>query len=159
MLPRSLGRRLAAQYLYMVDLGGDADIDAFFRATAEADADGRQEAREIAEAREGRIVFRAESQPDATDDEARAFARELIGKATAERESLDRSLAVAAENWDVGRMAAVERNILRVAAAEFSLGATPRAVVIDEAVKLAKRFGGKDSGAFVNGVLDRLANE
>ena len=43
------------------------------------------------------------------------------------------------------------------AAAELSLGGTPKAVVIDEAVRLAKRFGGKDSGAFVNGILDRLS--
>ena len=70
---------------------------------------------------------------------------------------IDRQLAAAAENWRVARMAVVDRNILRLAANELLyMPETPAAVVIDEAVELARRFGSANSPAFVNGVLDRL---
>jgi N utilization substance protein B len=70
---------------------------------------------------------------------------------------IDRRLAEAAKNWRVPRMAAVDRNLLRLGAYELLFTPeTPAAVVINEAVDLARRFGSKDSSAFVNGVLDRL---
>jgi N utilization substance protein B len=56
-------------------------------------------------------------------------------------------------------MATVDRNVLRIAAFELAFSDTPKAIVIDEAVELARRFGGEPSPAFVNGVLDSLARE
>lgn len=53
-------------------------------------------------------------------------------------------------------MGTIERNVIRMAAAELRLGTSPRGVIMDEAVELAKRFGDKESGAFVNGIADRL---
>ena len=72
-------------------------------------------------------------------------------------EELDRDAMAAAENWRLNRIAAVERNILRIGIHELREGAIPPKVAIDEAVKLAHWFGGARAPAFVNGVLDRVA--
>lgn len=88
---------------------------------------------------------------------ARAFAEELVAGVIEHVESLDVLLARHATHWRVERMAAVDRNVLRLAAYEIVEGGTPAAVAIDEAVDLARRFGGERSPAFVNGVLDALA--
>lgn len=72
---------------------------------------------------------------------------------------LDRRIAAAAEHWRVSRIALVERNILRLGIHELAEGATPPKVVIDEAVRLARWFGGPQAPAFVNGVLDRAAHD
>jgi N utilization substance protein B len=90
---------------------------------------------------------------------ARAFARELVYGVAAHREKLDPLVARHATHWRLDRMAAVDRNILRLAAYETLYTSTPAAVVIDEAVGLARRFGGDESPGFVNGVLDALARE
>jgi N utilization substance protein B len=90
---------------------------------------------------------------------ARAFARELVHGVVAHREKLDPLVSRHATHWRLDRMAAVDRNILRLAAYETLYTSTPAAVVIDEAVGLARRFGGDASPGFVNGVLDALARE
>jgi N utilization substance protein B len=70
---------------------------------------------------------------------------------------IDGRLGAAAENWRLPRMAAVDRNVLRLGAYELLFVAdTPPGVAIDEAIELARRYGAKDSPGFVNGVLDRL---
>ena len=75
-------------------------------------------------------------------------------------EKLDGTIRAASTNWRIERMARVDRNVLRLGAWELLRAAdVPRAVVLDEAVELAKRFGSEDSGAFVNGVLDRIADD
>src|SRR5947207_79220 len=72
-------------------------------------------------------------------------------------EEIDRQLGQAAENWRLPRMAAVDRNVLRLGAYELKFAPdTPAGVAIDEAIELARRFGSADSPAFVNGILDRL---
>ena len=72
-------------------------------------------------------------------------------------EEIDVLIGEAAENWRVGRMTLVDRNILRLGAYELSLGSDiPFAVAINEAVELGKRFGSEESGAFINGILDRI---
>lgn len=76
------------------------------------------------------------------------------------REEIDRRLAEAAENWRLSRMPVVDRNALRLGAFELLYAAdTPKSVALDEAIELARRFGSKDSPAFVNGVLDRLRQQ
>jgi transcription antitermination protein NusB len=70
---------------------------------------------------------------------------------------IDQKLGEAASNWRLPRMAAVDRNILRIGAFELLFTPeTPLNVVFDEAVELARRYGSQDSPGFVNGVLDRL---
>jgi len=74
------------------------------------------------------------------------------------REEIDSLIGEAAEHWRVERMALVDRNILRLGAYELSAGSDiPFAVAINEAVELGKRFGAEDSGAFINGILDRIS--
>jgi len=70
---------------------------------------------------------------------------------------LDAELSEVTTNWRLERIGAVERCVLRMAAAELSIGETPPRVVIQEAVTLAERFGSAQSAKFVNGVLDALA--
>ena len=88
---------------------------------------------------------------------ARAFAAELVGGVVAHCADLDAVLAKHATHWRLDRMAAVDRNVLRLAAWEIRFGQTPTAAAIDEAVDLARRFGGERSPGFVNGVLDAVA--
>jgi N utilization substance protein B len=90
---------------------------------------------------------------------ARAFAKELVCGAASCTPELDALIARHARNWRISRMAAVDRNILRLAVFELMRTATPASVVLDEAIELARRFGSDASPAFVNGVLDAVARE
>ena len=90
---------------------------------------------------------------------ARAFAKQLVCGVIAEREQIDAALARHARNWRLPRMAAVDRNVLRLGAYEILRTDTPAAVALDQAVELARRFGAESSPGFVNGVLDALARE
>ena len=85
-------------------------------------------------------------------------AEELASGVLASRESLDRLIQGAADNWRVERIGVVERNILRLGIHELQLGLTPPKVVIDESIRLSQWFGGTKSPASVNGVLDRIAH-
>jgi N utilization substance protein B len=87
---------------------------------------------------------------------ARAFAKELVTGVARERKAIDELLAEHATHWRIERMAAVDRNLLRLAIWEMLRG-IPASVAIDEAVELARRFGTERSSAFVNGVLDAVA--
>jgi len=93
----------------------------------------------------------------AVGSDERAAAGTLIREIAAHRSELDRSLAAVTENWRMERLGAIERSVLRLAAAELSLGATPPRVVLQEAIRLAERYGSARSAKFVNGVLDALA--
>lgn len=74
------------------------------------------------------------------------------------RREIDTLIGEAAEHWRVPRMALVDRNILRLGAYELTHASDiPVAVAINEAVELGKRFGAEDSGAFINGILDRIS--
>ncbi|TWT93368.1 hypothetical protein Pla108_38620 [Botrimarina colliarenosi] len=73
--------------------------------------------------------------------------------------AIDERLGEIAQNWSLKRMAGADRNILRLAAYEVLHGETPRAVAINEAVELAKRFGSAQSSGFVNGILDKLPRQ
>jgi N utilization substance protein B len=91
------------------------------------------------------------------DPDLKTFCLSLYDGVLAHREDIDRRLAEAAENWRLPRMAAVDRNVLRLGAHEVLFTPeTPPEVAINEAIELARRYGSADSPAFVNGVLDRL---
>ncbi len=87
------------------------------------------------------------------------FSRLLIHGVTSRRTDLDERIAAAAENWSVARMAATDRNLLRLGCYEIHYTDTPVKVAIDEAVELAKLFGGAQSAQFVNGILDKLMHK
>ena len=87
------------------------------------------------------------------------FARTLIAGVRQNLDSIDAQIEQAAENWKLSRMAATDRNILRLGTFEIVHTDTPGRVVINEAIELAKRFGTGNSAQFVNGVLDRLLRQ
>lgn len=91
--------------------------------------------------------------------EVRALAVPLVQSLDEHRATIDRSLENVMTNWRLDRLGAVERCVLRLAAAELDRGETPTRVVIKEAVHFAERFGSEASAKFVNGVLDSLARQ
>ena len=129
---RRKSRELALQALYAGEAGND---DAFNQMLATADT----------EASEGAIVD---------------YARKLVEKTLHAQHEIDRLLSKHTANWDLKRMTVIDRNILRMAAAELLFfKETPFKVVIDEAVEIAKTYGTDESGKFVNGVIDSIHKE
>jgi N utilization substance protein B len=91
------------------------------------------------------------------EDDLVSFSLALHDGVAANADAIDGKLSAAAENWRLPRMAAVDRNVLRLGAYELLYQPeTPPAVAIDESIELARRYGAADSGSFVNGVLDRI---
>jgi N utilization substance protein B len=128
--PRRESRRLALQVLYAADLAPDQPSDSAF----------------------DRVAENFDLHPGAL-----AFAKEPVCGTLEARDAIDARIAENARNWRLDRMAAVDRNLLRLAVHELLHTATPAEVVIDDAVELARDFGGERSPAFVNGVLDAVA--
>ena len=128
--PRRESRRLALQVLYAADLAPGMAPESVFDGVAE----------------------NFDLHPGAL-----AFAKELVCGAMAVREEIDTRIAEHARNWRLDRMAAVDRNLLRLAVYELLRTDTPAQVVINEAIELAHDFGGERSPAFINGVLDAVA--
>lgn len=94
------------------------------------------------------------------EPEGEAFAGKILESASAHRAHIDEHLQSASKNWRLERMSTVDRNILRLAAAELLYDdSIPTKVIINEAIELAKRFGTAESAAFVNGILDRVASK
>lgn len=89
--------------------------------------------------------------------EERRLAGLLVDEIRCNRAEIDRDLSEITTNWRLDRLGAVERSVLRVAAAELRRGETPARVVIQEAIHLAERYGSAQSARFVNGVVDALA--
>jgi transcription antitermination protein NusB len=91
------------------------------------------------------------------DPAVQTFCLGLYDGVLSRQEAIDARLAQATENWRLPRMAAVDRNALRLGAYELGYAPeTPARVVLDEAIELARRYGSADSPAFVNGILDKL---
>ncbi|CAN5599358.1 transcription antitermination factor NusB [soil metagenome] len=90
----------------------------------------------------------------AVGPEERKIAGLLVRKVVSEGAELDEALSEVTDNWRIERLGAIERSVLRLAAAELGIGETPTRVVIQEAVRLAERYGSAESARFVNGVLD-----
>ena len=85
------------------------------------------------------------------------FSGVLIDGVCKNREFIDEVITKYATNWQIQRMATIDRNILRLATFELLLGDNiPPKVSINEAIEMAKRYGDKDSGKFVNGILDKI---
>jgi len=95
-----------------------------------------------------------------TTDETRANAERLARGAQERVAELDRAIELAATHWRLERIAAVDLCIMRIATYELLADSgTPSAVILDEAVEMARRFGEADSPAFVNGVLDKVMRD
>lgn len=95
----------------------------------------------------------------AVDPEERRFASRLVATVADKCAELDADLALVTNNWRLERLGAIERSVLRLAAAELDRKETPVKVVLQEAVHLAERYGTTRSARFVNGVLDAYARK
>jgi N utilization substance protein B len=92
--------------------------------------------------------------------EAVAFAESLVAGVRENQSEIDRAISAASEHWDIGRMGAVDRTILRIGVYELMRSPeTPVGAVINEAIETARKYSSDDCGRFVNGILDRIARE
>lgn len=145
MPSRRRAREFALQALFAVDIGqasGPAALSALWGAMV----DGLPESSGL----------------DATPAEGdeMEFALGIVRGVLDDLPALDARIEAASTNWRLPRMPAVDRNILRVGAFEIlHRGDVPAPVVINEALEIAKKFGGAESRSFVNGILDRIAKE
>ena len=129
MRKRTQARELALQLMYQLDLRGDEILD----------------------------EVNATLAPGAGDVEMLDFARELVHGCREKRAEIDRQIEEVAKNWQLKRMAAIDRNILRLATYELLYREDiPPLVTINEAIDIAKKFSTKNSGPFVNGILDNI---
>ena len=138
MSSRRRARECALQALYAADVAGTAGPQALSGVWA------------------SRVEGEGDEAPS-TPDEVE-FAQEIVRGVLEDRDALDTRIEGASTNWRLGRMPIVDRNILRIGAFEIvHRSDIPASVSINEAIELAKRFGGAESRAFVNGILDRIA--
>jgi transcription antitermination factor NusB len=130
MKERRLAREIALAFLYQWDLRGDEVLP------------------ELEE-----LLARDRRSPDVA-----AYAKELVHGTIAAKTEIDAHITAAADHWKLDRMAALDRNVLRMAVFEMDKKRddVPPKVAINEAIELAKRFSTEHSGSFVNGVLDRI---
>jgi N utilization substance protein B len=93
-------------------------------------------------------------------DDVIAFAEQLVRGSASNLREIDDTIQRSTQHWRLERMARVDRNILRVAVYELLRSEdVPARVVLNEAIEIAKKFGTEESGAFVNGILDRIAQD
>lgn len=157
---RRTAREMAVQMLYQSDLGSSplANIFNTFDLVEYL-------AREAPEADEVRGQPSTEERTDAgkrrqRTEEAFEYAKDLVRGTVDSLQRIDDLIRSQADNWRLERMPAVDRNILRLAVYEMlHENETPKLVVLDEAIELAKKFGSEQSGRFVNGLLDGLLKQ
>jgi transcription antitermination factor NusB len=131
MKKRTRARELALQFLYQIDLRGPDLL-------AEANSFVRGEER---------------------DAETARFALRLVEGTVEHRDEIDKMIQGVAQNWNISRMAVVDRNVLRLATYELvHCDDIPPKVAINEAIELGKRYSTQNSGAFINGILDKIMN-
>ncbi len=137
---RRKSREIALQMLYQLEMTGQPPhevIDLYYQ---------------IVSGEDGKSADLAES--------VRPFAEQLVNGVYQHRDELDAMIIAASENWRLERMSIIDRNVLRIALFEMLYRPEiPPKVSINEAIDLGKTFGSPDSGAFINGILDRLLRE
>jgi N utilization substance protein B len=143
---RRRARELAFRTLFQAERGGTPVLDVW-----------RQVREELSETDEEESD---DAYGDALDREGVAFAERLVGAYAEHAEQIDDHLRDAVAGWSFGQMNQTDLNVLRLAATEmlFEPG-VPGKVTIEMAIRVAKKFGGEDSGRFVNGVLAKLYRE
>ncbi len=155
---RREARERAVQFLFQHDLNPPENLQAALEQFW-----GSQQAAAIADEKGGTATWGqpVELPPPTTDEAAvRLFAEPLIRGTLENRDEADAVIKKHALNWDLHRIAAVDRNILRLAIFEMlHRDDIPPVVSINEAVDIAKKFSTQDSGKFVNGILDKVKSE
>jgi len=154
---RREARERAVQFLFQNDLNPPEDLQAALSHFWDS-----QRAAAIAEEKGGATWGQEMELPPPSADEAavRLFADPLIRGALEHRDEADSLIKKYAKNWELHRIAAVDRNILRLAIFEMlHRDDIPPVVSINEAVDIAKKFSTQDSGKFVNGILDKVKGD
>ncbi len=129
MKKRTRARELALQFLYQLDLRGPELLP------------------------EAAQFLRNEE----SDKTSRDFALALVHGVAEHLEELDKEIRAVAQNWEITRMAVIDRNVLRIATFELlHCKDIPPKVAINEAIEIGKRFSTSNSGAFINGILDKI---
>jgi N utilization substance protein B len=132
------GREAAIQFLYQLDLNRENPTELF----------------------ETFWLLRTGPGNEASSKKTRAFTEQIVAGVRAHAEEIDEQIKKFAANYDLHRIAPVDRNILRLAIYEMLFCPdVPPVVSINEAIEIAKKFGGDESGRFVNGILDRVRGE
>jgi N utilization substance protein B len=153
MAARHRSRQRALQVLYQWDMTKrpmEETIHAFYDTLrAEGAPETAEEPDDEDPPSDGRDAF-------ASRDERDLFMEELVNGASAMAPAIDHRISEKSAHWKLERMPIVDRNILRLAIYEMSRQDTPAAVVIDEALELARQFSGDESVSFINGVLDAV---
>jgi N utilization substance protein B len=128
MSTRHKQRELALQVLYQIEVGGVTSEEALY--------DVRQR----------------------NSEEIMEFTSGLVESVQQNREEIDQAIEAVAKNWKLSRMAVIDRNILRLGAAQLLYfgGEVPPKVAIDESIELGKKYGDGQSGKFINGILDQI---
>ena len=154
---RREARERAVQFLFQYDLNQPQDLEEAFRIFWESQR-GAAMAEEKAVARWGETI---QLPPPTTEEAAiRTFADPLIRGTIEHIPEIDVQIKKYAQNWDLHRMAVVDRNVLRLAIYEMlHRDDIPPVVSINEAVDIAKRFSTEESGKFVNGILDKVKGD
>jgi len=135
MRKRSRAREVALQLLYQMEATGDP---------AEVVLDD----------------FWSSHPEEAGDDEFKVFCGRLVRGTALNRPAIDKDIARHATNWQLGRMAMIDRNVMRMSCFELLFCADiPPKVSINEAVELAKKYSGPEAGKFVNAILDKIKQE
>jgi transcription antitermination protein NusB len=135
---RRRARECALQILYQLDVGRELN-------------------RDLAKERVDAAVQAFWSSFEQVEDDDREYAERIVRGVVGELVAIDEAIAVASQHWRVDRMDKVDRNLLRLSAYEIlRCPDIPRAASINEAIEIAKRFSGKESAAFINGILDQL---
>ena len=102
--------------------------------------------------------WRARDDEHALGPDQEALVADLVGVLRQRAAEVDDLIRASARNWELDRLAATDRSVLRIATAELmGRHGTPARVVLDEAIEIARRYGGDESARFVNGVLDQVA--
>jgi N utilization substance protein B len=154
---RREARERAVQFLFQYDLNPPANLEEALNQFWES-----QQAAAIADEK-GPSSWGEKSElppPTAEESAVRLFAEPLIRGTLERRNEIDEQIRRHAKNWDLHRMAVVDRNVLRLAIYEMlHREDIPPVVSINEAVDIAKKFSTQDSGKFVNGILDKIKGE
>jgi N utilization substance protein B len=130
-MSRRTARETALQVLFQIDITGEAD--------------NRNE------------IIKNWAAEFAVSEKSLRFIHDLVEGTLRCKDEIDDKIALTAHEWALDRMNTVDRNLMRLAIYEMSFcRETPQRVVLNEAIEIAKRFGGEDSARFINGILDKL---
>ncbi|HWG84232.1 MAG TPA: transcription antitermination factor NusB [Deinococcales bacterium] len=146
---RRRARELAFRVLFESEQGGSYPEDVLERALADIGKRGVEQSR-------GRAGDPDDGYGDPLDTEALSFTRKLVLGYDEKRHHVDQTLERVIEGWTFSQMSKTDLAVLRLAGYEMMFEDTPHPPVIEVAVRIAKKYGGEESGRFVNGVLARL---